>query len=380
MNDDALFHVNGGPRADRWKHDELPSVGDNSAVRVRAKSLGSLVRGAPDGEDALLGSNGYLRRGGGLLWVGPTGVGKSSAGLQAAIQWARGRNFFGIPAIRPLRSLIVQAENDDEDMAEIRDGVFDGLELTADEREHIGEMIYCHQDNEHSGAEFFSKTVEPLLQEHRPDLLWIDPALSYIAGESNSQADVGRFLRNWLNPLLARHKCAVIVTHHTNKPPTGKEKNEWSGSDLAYLGSGSAEWANWARAVIAIRGLGSNEVFELCLGKRGGRVGLRNEAGEPIYSTLIGHAKEPGRIYWRNADESERPGSEKKTGRREVFSADNLLQILGKGSKSFGDWWADAEAQQWSKATFKRRLAELVQDKHIEQSKLDGTYARKINR
>ena len=251
----------------------------HDAGQVCAAPLGGLARAAADEKSGLLGTNRFLCRGGGLLLVGPTGVGKSSAGMQAAVSWALGRPFFGIPAVRPLRSLIIQAENDDGDMAEMRDGVFAGLNLTEEERSRAGEMVHCYQENTRSGLEFFARTVEPLLRLHRPDLLWIDPALSYIAGESNSQADVGRFLRNWLNPLLTRYGCAAIVTHHTNKPPSGKEKTEWSGSDLAYLGSGSAEWANWARAVVAIRSLGDNGVFELCLGKRGGRVGWRDEEG-----------------------------------------------------------------------------------------------------
>jgi hypothetical protein len=95
------------------------------------------------------------------------------------------------------------------------------------------------------------------LNEHGPDLLWIDPALSYLGGEANSQKDVGGFLRNHLNPLLREFNCAVVVVHHTNKPPAGREKPDWSGGGFAYLGGGSAEWANWARAVLVVRSLGS---------------------------------------------------------------------------------------------------------------------------
>ena len=295
-------------------------AGDAPALALG--SLASPVTG--DGSELL--RNRFLSRRGGALLVGPTGIGKSSFSLQAAVTWALGKPCFGIEPARPLRSVIIQAENDTGDMAEMRDGVFAGLELTPVEQVTAGDMIHCYQENERSGAEFFARTVEPLLRLHRPDLLWIDPALAYIGGESNSQKDVGTFLRTWLNPLLHRYECAGIIAHHSNKPPSGKEKTEWSGSDLAYLGSGSSEWANWARAVIAIRGLGTNGVFELCLGKRGGRVGWRNEAGEPVYSTLIGHAKEPGRIYWRNADESERPGAGGETGKR--FTVGDVVKYI----------------------------------------------------
>ncbi len=290
-----------------------------------AACLGSLPTADRNDGTCLLG-NRYVCRGGGALLVGPTGIGKSSFSMQAVTSWALGKPCFGIAPSGPLRSLLIQAENDAGDLAEMRDGVFAGLGLNEADRQQAGERIHCFHDDARSGQDFFTHTVEPLLRLHRPDLLWIDPALSYIGGESNSQEDVGRFLRNWLNPLLRRYQCAAVVVHHTNKPPAGKEKSEWSGSDLAYLGSGSAEWANWARAVIAIRGLGANGVFELCLGKRGGRVGWRNEAGEPVYSTLIGHAKEPGRIYWRSADESERPGGAGESGKR--FTVANVIEHI----------------------------------------------------
>src|SRR5206468_2700274 len=82
------------------------------------------------------------------------------------------------------------------------------------------------------------------------------------------------------NPLLREFNCAAVVVHHTNKPPTGKEKPDWSAGDFAYLGGGSAEWANWARAVLGLRSLGSHDVFELRAGKRGGRLGWKEEDGE----------------------------------------------------------------------------------------------------
>ena len=58
----------------------------------------------------------FLCRGSGLLLVGPTGIGKSSLEMQFMILWALGREAFGIRPKGPLRSLLVQAENDDGDL------------------------------------------------------------------------------------------------------------------------------------------------------------------------------------------------------------------------------------------------------------------------
>ena len=194
----------------------------------------------------------------------------------------------------------------------MRDGVIRGLGLTPEEAKRATEMVVVVREDTRTGLPFMAGTVRPLLETHRPDLLWIDPALAYLGGEVGSQKDVGGFLRNMLNPLIREFNCAVIVVHHTNKPPTGKEKPDWSGADYAYLGGGSAEWANWARAVLVVRSLGSQTVYELRAGKRGGRLGWRADDGETkAYAKLIAHAKEPGVICWREAEESEVPQSPK---------------------------------------------------------------------
>ena len=183
-----------------------------------------------------------------------------------------------------------------------------GLNLTAEQRALAMENVIVAREDVRTGFPFFVGAVRPLLEQHKPDLLWIDPALAYLGGENGSQKDVGGFLRNMLNPLLREFNCAAIVVHHTNKPPSGKEKPDWSAGDFAYLGGGSAEWANWARAVLGLRSLGSHSVFELRAGKRGGRLGWKEEDGETkAYFKLIAHAKEPGAICWRETDASDVP-------------------------------------------------------------------------
>lgn len=246
----------------------------------------------------------YLCRGGGMLVVGPTGVGKSSLGMQAALCWAIGREFFGIAPARPLRSLLIQSENDDGDLAEMRDGVLKGLAFTEEERAAACTNLLVATEDVRTSKEFCDEVLAPLLEAHKPDLIWIDPALAYLGGETNSQKDVGAFLRNGLNPLVHQHHCGVVVLHHTNKPPSGAEKPKWQGSDFAYLGSGSAEWANWPRAVLAVRSTGSHAIFELQAGKRGSRLRWVGADDERVFSRLIGHAKDGG-LYWREVSQAE---------------------------------------------------------------------------
>lgn len=178
----------------------VEKTGEGAAPALRARSLGELKRPEEEPEKELI-KHRFLSRGGGALIVGPTGVGKSVLIMQKHVLWGLGREAFGIQPARPLRSLIIQAENDDGDMAEMRDGVCVGLRLSPADRKKALEMVHVYQETAQVSAGFFDNMVGPLLAEHRPDLVTIDPALAYIGGESNSQKDLGAFLRNGLNPL-----------------------------------------------------------------------------------------------------------------------------------------------------------------------------------
>ena len=138
-----------------------------------------------------------------------------------------------------------------------------GWNLTEPERARAIAAVRVYREDSKTGPDFCRTVVRPLLQKHRPDLLAIDPALAYIGGQSKEQGDVTPFLRNGLIPCSMEFDCGGILSHHTNKPPTGREKSNWQAGDFAYLGTGSAEWANWPRAILALRSVGSHDVFEL---------------------------------------------------------------------------------------------------------------------
>ena len=268
-----------------------------------ARPLGDLRRPQSADENELLRHR-FLCRGGSLLFVGPTGAGKSSFTMQAAILWALGRPCFGLEPARPLRILIIQAENDEGDLAEMRDGVISGLGLAGEDiAAAAGRVVVVTEDSK--TREAFTAALDGLLQFHQVDLVIIDPAFAYLGGEASAQRDVSPFLRNMLNPVIHRHGVGLILVHHVNKPPSGEQKPQWQAGDYAYLGSGSAEFANWARAVMAIRSIGSGEVFELLLAKRGRRVGWVDDMGRPTNSRYIAYHREPGVICWREAEPHE---------------------------------------------------------------------------
>ena len=260
-----------------------------------ARSLDEFVR--PMGSDpAELLKHRYLCKGGGLLLVGPTGHGKSSLAMQLMIKWALGQAVFGLEPAKPLKSLLIQAENDDGDLAEMKAGVFNGLNLSEDEQDEASKNVFVAQESSKTGYTLCSDVLDPLLETIKPDLLWIDPALAYLGGDMNNQKEVGAFLRNQLNPLLAKHNCAVVIIHHTNKISKDPEKQM---TDFTYMGAGSAEWSNWSRAIIALNKTDVDNLYELIAAKRGARLRWRAADGESLtMKRYIGHCKRPDTICW----------------------------------------------------------------------------------
>jgi hypothetical protein len=74
--------------------------------------------------------------------------------LQASIKWSLGLDHFGIKPSGKLRILIIQAENDDGDIAEIRDGIFRGLKLDKKEQAKACAAIQVVCESSATGANF----------------------------------------------------------------------------------------------------------------------------------------------------------------------------------------------------------------------------------
>lgn len=260
-----------------------------------ARTLDEFVRRPDNAPDELIRHR-FLCRKGGMLLVGPTGHGKSSLAMQMMIKWALGEPAFGLQPARPLKSLLIQAENDDGDLAEMKCGVFNGLGLTEEKMVQASANVFVCTETSKTSMGFCDTVIEPLLETIKPDVLWIDPALAYIGGDMNKQNEVGGFLRNNLNPLLAKHDCAVVIVHHTNKITRDPEKQP---TDFSYFGAGSAEWSNWSRAIVALNKTDVENLYELIAAKRGARLRWRTADEETLtLKKYIGHCKRPDTICW----------------------------------------------------------------------------------
>jgi hypothetical protein len=267
-----------------------------------AVSLMELADTPPDPEKTFLLDR-FLCVGGGLLFVGPSGIGKSSASVQQDILWGLGRPAFGIRPARPLRILCIQAENDDGDLYEMARGVCDGLGLSDEDRAAIRDRVFYASERGRTGTDFLNGVVAPLLKLHRPDILRIDPLLAFLGGDVNDAKVTAAFLRTGLNPLVEKFECAAIVNHHTPKV-TNRDTSGWRASDWMYAGAGSADLTNWCRGALVIDPTHAGHVFKFIAAKRGGRIGWCDESGQRVFVRPFCHETSGG-IFWREANEED---------------------------------------------------------------------------
>lgn len=264
-----------------------------------ARPIGSLLPPTPDDGTELLRSR-FLCRGGGALLVGQSGQGKSSLVVQMTLLWSIGRACFGFTPAQSLRTLIVQAENDDGDLHEMFCGICDGLQLSPEDRRRAGDSVLIFNEDCRSGDVFMAQ-LDTLATRYTPDLIVIDPALAYVNGDTKDAEAVGAFLRRGFNPILHRHNCGGIVVHHTTKQ---RADGPQATHDFLYSGAGSIEWTNWARAVLSLETKG-NGCFALHAPKRGSRIGWKLPDGRPEFVRFIRHARSPGTICWQDVDAGE---------------------------------------------------------------------------
>ena len=258
---------------------------------------------APDNDksDSLLGDR-FLCREGSWLIVAQSGVGKSVIAMQAAVSFSIGRALFGLVPRSPLRCLLIQAENNRLDLIEPFKSICSMFELTDAEKRLLGQNLTVVSNDTNSG-ESFARFLNHIAKKHRPDLVFLDPLLSFFGDDISKQAPCSRFLRNLLNPVLHKWKFGLVVMHHTGKP-RGRDE-EQSGNALSYAGTGSSELTNWARATSTIMQSADDEnIYEFAYNKRAGRCGC----AEKIY---LKHA-ENGAIFWLEADKPAEPVKPKK--------------------------------------------------------------------
>lgn len=259
----------------------------------------------PDNDPDCVIGNRWLCRGGSLLLVSQSGVGKSSFVLQFLISLCTQRPFFGIRAKRPLRAVMIQAENDLGDCSQAWRSITEGLQLVEPERRMLHENLHIYRDTTSTGDDFIQRLRE-VTERHQPDVVVVDPLLSYCGIEVADQRQVTEFCRHKLAPWLYKSGAILIAVHHTTKPKAAKDREGMTVADLAYAGAGASELVNFVREVAVIqRQPGDDPVFKFSLTKRRSRARMEDAMGKWKGDILIRHSRTPDCIRWEYANTDE---------------------------------------------------------------------------
>jgi len=295
-----------GRAIDRMKYEVGGPNGSESQSMERLLGLNT-----GDGQNSLVGNN-YLVRGGNSLWAGGAGYGKSSLTMQLAVYWATGTPVFGLRPRGRLKSLIIQAENDDYDMADQVQGVMHGIESIGDldldqRRGLVLENVLVYRVAAKSGYEFLA-ILDDLIGLTKPDLAWIDPLFAYAGCDLMNAQRTGKFLREGLFPVAGKHNCCLNVVHHIGKPVRDKNQIELSNTDKQYLGFGTSEIQNAFRAVnslLPVKTADGRRIFSLTFSKRGIRAGAKTPDGVFTDHVFLEYSRDG--ICWLQCDEPEPP-------------------------------------------------------------------------
>lgn len=325
----------------------------------------------------------WLCRGGSCIFVAPSGVGKSTLAAQASFTWALGRDLFGIKPVRPLKSLVIQAENDLGDIAEQTQGVIKGMGLDPfdheDEFATLKVNVKFVRNSIHTGKQF-ADVLHRLIDRHRPDLVWIDPLLSFIGGDLSRQDVCSQFLRNWMNPIAEATGVIFMMIHHTGKPPKdAKAMSNWNASDYAYLGNGSSELTNWARAVCVLQQLDDGQ-FQLMLAKRGKRAGALDLDGKRTNSVFMSQSQEGIRwIQEPTPDNFEGNKEQRKSGRPEAaFDTEDWLEDIEGQPMKYSELLKSAlNFSRLTGGPKERKMKDILKTLRVEkriEKQSDGTW------
>jgi hypothetical protein len=164
--------------------------------------------------DNLLG-NRWLGRGQTFILAGDSGKGKSSLLMKLVVGWALNKSPLGIQQTRPLKTLIIQDENNFGDMAEMLQGVLGTLDES--QVAIVKARISIFRQSSKTGLEF-ANYLRKKIEAIKPDVVICDPFVSYFEGELNSSSDSKQFLRSWLGPILKDSGVLFGFLHHVRKP------------------------------------------------------------------------------------------------------------------------------------------------------------------
>lgn len=292
--------------------------------------------------------NRWMCKGGSFVFVSQSGVGKSSMQMQFAVGWALGRDdmTFGVKPIRPLKQLVIQAENDQGDVAEGWRDITAAYGLTSEDKAEVKKMIKWRRLTSIAGPKFLA-TLQQLVAMEKPDVCWIDPLINYIGDDISKAEVISEFCDIGLGTISRDTGTIFGIIHHTGKPKDSQTKEGMHASDLAYMGIGSSNLTNWAREVVVLNRMKTANdddpaTFSLTATKRRTRAGFKQMPadGDPIdaekvVAEIYVRHSDDGTIRWDQCPRPEAPkrGRPAGSGKKETSGTGATLRRRSTASR-----------------------------------------------
>ena len=191
--------------------------------------------------------DGFLEIGGFVMLIGQSYVGKSTFITQLSICLAIGRAWLFFKLERPLRVMVVQAEDPENKLVKMG-WMFKRMGLTDEELRLADQntVVLTIRDLQDASA---IAEIERHALAVKPDMIVINPMTSYLGGSVYKDEAINAFLRVSLTPLLDRIKASAVVVHHPPKPIlSDKEPKDLTAFELQYGGAGMAALTNAPRS------------------------------------------------------------------------------------------------------------------------------------
>jgi hypothetical protein len=271
------------------------------AKRARIHTLKDLLHEQTEQADPLLGP--LVRRGQTTMIGGYAGSGKSTISLELVRAIVTGGDFLGWEG-EGQSALIVDLEQGMsvaqrriyESFTGLPLGDFNLMDLVADMDfpEFYEKVRYADWQE---GADLFThspdiEVLEEELEEHRPDVVLIDPVYKLFMGrDMNDQVEISSFIRE-IQLLRNKFGFALIMPMHPRKMAQG-------GSGVLSMHDlyGSMNWGAWAENIVMIQ-RGEDNIAKLRWEKD--RMGQSPATSRAVWNLTY----EPGRGYRRDAGEA----------------------------------------------------------------------------
>jgi len=269
-------------------------------------------------------NNAFLARCGSMMLVGPSGSGKSKLKDWIVCAMACGQELFDIRPSRPLKVLSIQSEDTDEDTAESYQG-YASQEVGGDKAtlDLINSNLVAITLIGVDGPEFI-KEVDILCEKYKPDVIVIDPILSYIGCDVVDQKGVTAFFRKGLLPVMMKHKCALFAVHHSPKNAKG--------AALIDRAIGSMEFSAFFRGILDISyAEGKPNELTLAVAKRQRQMEWKDKDGQPTHLKYL--LKGTSGVSFIEVSGFE-PGSIKIGGRPAKANRAEIMSVIKSSQKA----------------------------------------------